>query len=185
MKNCAKLALDVITIAMDKKIKIDLSSLKDSEELELIKVELETLMSTPDHRTFVVLTDDESKKIIELNVYEASMLSFAFKGLHHHSHIQTIHQLFCKYLKLFNSSLESVVIESKVGDMIYCSLKLVDNEFKRTFAISSLADGLIMSLISDTNLYAIKSVWADLDEYDEWDYEEFLVDFPNDEDDED
>ena len=29
---------------MDKKIKIDLSSLKDTEELELIKVELETLM---------------------------------------------------------------------------------------------------------------------------------------------
>lgn len=167
---------------MNKKIKINFDDLKDTEDLELIQVEIETLMATPDHRSFVVLTYEDSKKVIELNVYESSMLSFAFKGLHHNSHIQTIHQLFCKYLKLFNASMESVVIESKVGDIIYCSLKLVDKDFKRTFAISSLCDGLLMSLINETSLYAIKTVWEQLDEYDDWDYEEYLVDFPNDED---
>lgn len=170
---------------MDKKIKIDLSSLKDSDDLELIKVDLETLMATPDHRSFAVLTDGNMKKIFELNVYESSMISFAFKGLHLNSHIQTIHQLFCKYLKLFEASIESVVIESKVGDMIYCSIKLVDKDFKRTFAISSLSDALILSLISDTNIYAVKNVWEDIDDYDEWDYEEYLIDFPSEDEEDD
>jgi hypothetical protein len=27
-----------------------------------------------------------------------------------------------------------------------------------------------------------ETVWKQLDEYDDWDYEEYLVDFPNDED---
>jgi bifunctional DNase/RNase len=169
-------------MAMNKKIKINFDEIKDTDDLELIKVEIEALMSTPDHRTFVVLTDQNDKRIVELNVYESSMLAFAFKGLHLNSHIQTIHQLFCKYLKLFHASMESVTIESKVGDIIYCSLKLVDKDFKRTFAISSLCDGLLMSLINETSLFAIKTVWEQLDEYDDWDYEEYLIDFPGDED---
>ena len=170
---------------MKNKIKLNLSELKPSENLELIRVDIEHIASSQDHRTFVVLTDNERKNIIEINNYEASMLSFVFKELHLNSHIQTIHQLFLKYLNLHKSEVESVVIESKVGDVIYCSLKLVDKSYNRTFAITSLCDGLILALVAEKPIYAIKDVWTDMDQSDDWDYEEYIVDFTEDDDEED
>lgn len=170
---------------MKNKIKLDLSEIQPSEDLELIRIDIEHIASTQDHRTFVVLTDGERKNIVEINNYEASMLSFVYKELHLNSHIQTIHQLFLKYLRLYKSEVESVVIESKVGDVIYCSLKLVDKSFNRSFAITSLCDGLILALVTEKPMYAIKDVWTDMDESDDWDYEEYIVDFTEDDDDDD
>lgn len=169
---------------MNNKLKIDFSELNPSENLELIRIDIEHLASSQDHRSFVVMTDNDRKNIVEINNYEASMLSFVYKELHLNSHIQTIHQLFVKFLQMTESEVESVTIESKIGDVIYCSVKIVDKNFKRTYAVTSLCDGLILALISEKPLFAVKNVWTEMDESDDWDYEEYIVDF-TDQDDED
>jgi hypothetical protein len=54
-----------------------------------------------------------------------------------------------------------------------------------SFSIVSLVDGLIISAITKKPLLAINEVWQAMDQIDEWDYEEFIMDFDPDEDDED
>ena len=96
--------------------------------------------------------------------------------------IQTLHQLYVKTLDQINSKIESVVIESKVGDVIYCSIKIVDKNHNRFFTIVSLADGLILSKIAESPIHVVSNVWADMDPIDEWDYEDYILDFDEDDD---
>ena len=111
------------------------------------------------------------------------MLSFVHKVLHNNSHIHTIHQLYVKALKQFKVEVDQIAIESKVGDVIYCSVKMTDSSLNESFSVVSLVDGLIISAITKKPLLAINNVWQAMDEIDEWDYEEFILDFdPDDED---
>ena len=167
---------------MNKKKKIDISKVDDNLDLELIDVMIDHIVINPDKRVYVTLLDDEERQAgIELNPYEASILSFVHKELHKNSHIQTMHQLFVKSLDFSKSKIEEVAIESKVGDIIYCSLKIVDNNYNRIFTIVSIADGLILSEITKAPLKVISNVWKQMDEIDEWDYEDYIVDFDPDE----
>ena len=50
---------------MKNKIKLDLSEIQPSEDLELIRIDIEHIASTQDHRTFVVLTDGERKILLK------------------------------------------------------------------------------------------------------------------------
>jgi bifunctional DNase/RNase len=170
---------------MTNKKNFDLSGLDDSMDLELLTVEIDHIVINPDRTVYVVLTDEERKNGIELNPFEASHLSFVHKGLHKNSHIQTLHQLYVKTLEQIDSKIESVVIESKVGDVIYCSIKIVDKNHNRFFTIVSLADGLILSKIAESPIHVISKVWTDMDQIDEWDYEDFILDFDEDDEDED
>ena len=167
---------------MINKKKIDLSEVDNSLDLELLPVEIDHIVVNPDKRVYVVLANEDRQNGVELNPFEASHLSFVHKGLHKNSHIQTMHQLYVKTLEQIKTKIESVVIESKVGDVIYCSLKMVDSNHNRFFTIVSLADGLILSKIAESPIHVIGNVWDDMDPIDEWDYEDYILDF--DEDDE-
>ena len=167
---------------MINKKKIDLSEIDNSLDLELLPVEIDHIVVNPDKRVYVVLANEDRQNGVELNPFEASHLSFVHKGLHKNSHIQTMHQLYVKTLDQIKTKIESVVIESKVGDVIYCSLKIVDSNHNRFFTIVSLADGLILSKIAESPIHVIGNVWDEMDPIDEWDYEDYILDF--DEDDE-
>jgi hypothetical protein len=167
---------------MSKK-KIDINNVSKDYNFSLKYLELDHIVVNPDKRVYVVLTDGERESGVEINSYEASMLSFVHKGLHNNSHIHTIHQLYVKTLKHFKVEVDQIVIESKVGDVIYCSVKMTDSSLNESFSVVSLTDGLIISAITKKPLLAINEVWQAMDEIDEWDYEEFIMDFdPDDED---
>jgi bifunctional DNase/RNase len=168
---------------MINKKKIDLSEVDDSLNLELLPVEIDHIVVNPDKRVYVVLANEDRQNGVELNPFEASHLSFVHKGLHKNSHIQTMHQLYVKTLDQIKTKIENVVIESKVGDVIYCSIKLVDSNYNRFFTIVSLADGLILAKIAESPIHVIGNVWEDMDPIDEWDYEDYILDFEDDDDD--
>jgi bifunctional DNase/RNase len=133
----------------NKKIKV--SKLNNIENLELVPVKLEHILISPDNHTFALIVGDDKDIAIPLNSYEGSMLSFVFKGLHKNSHINTIHQLFVKFINDQNTKIESIYIESKVGDIIYASIHFVDNKHRRFYSISSLIDALILYIINKHN----------------------------------
>ena len=164
---------------MDDK-KIDRQKLITDDSYELLPIEIESIVVNAENRVFVVLSDGYNKKACELNTYEASMLSFFAKYYHENAHIQTIHQAFVKILKLHNTEIDCIVVESKVGDVIYCSVKFLDSKLNNLFTILSLNDGLILSILSEKELNVVRLVWDNMDSIDDWDYENFIID--NDED---
>ena len=105
------------------------------------------------------------------------MLTFVAKDYHKNSHIQTIHQAFIKLLEIYKSDVESVEIENKVGDVIYTSVKFLDKNLNNFYLIMSLCDGIILSILSQTNLKIVFDVWDNMETLDEdWDYENFMFD---------
>jgi hypothetical protein len=60
---------------------------------------------------------------------------------------------------------------------------LVDSNYNRFFTIVSLADGLILAKIAESPIHVIGNVWEDMDPIDEWDYEDYILDFEDDDDD--
>jgi bifunctional DNase/RNase len=161
----------------NKKIKV--SKLNDVDNLELIPIRLEHILISPDNHTFALIAGDNKDIAIPLNSYEGSMLSFVFKGLHKSSHINTIHQLFYKFISDQNIKIESIYLESKVGDIIYASLHFVDSKHRRFYSICSLIDALILSLINKSQLYVVKNAWDKIDSFDDWQYDEFIIDWSN------
>ena len=162
----------------NKKIKV--SKINHIDDLELIPVKLEHILISPANHSFALITGDDKDIAIPLNSYEGSMLSFVFKGLHKNSHINTIHQLFFKFITDQNTKIESIYLESKVGDIIYASIHFVDNKHRRFYSICSLTDALIFSLINKTQLYVVKNAWDKIDSFDDWQYDEYIIDWYND-----
>jgi bifunctional DNase/RNase len=155
---------------------MDLENIENHDDYELVIIELEQIAADASQRVFVLLTSNEKKCMIEINSYEASMMSFAMKDLHRNSHIQTIHQLLLKYLGTQDIQIDRLVIESKVGDIVYATMSLVDSNHERIFSVISLADAMILSLMTKRPLHAVKKVWDEMDEFDEWDYEYYTLD---------
>jgi len=161
----------------NKKIKV--SKINQIDDLELIPVKLEHILISPVNHSYALITGDDKDIAIPLNSYEGSMLSFVFKGLHKSSHINTIHQLFFKFITDHNTKIESIYLESKVGDIIYASIHFVDNKHRRFYSICSLVDALILSLINKTQLYVVKNAWDKIDSFDDWQYDEYIIDWSN------
>ena len=159
--------------------KIKTAKLNNIDNLELIPVKLEHILISPDNHTFALIAADDKDIAVPLNSYEGSMLSFVFKGLHKNSHINTIHQLFVKFINDQNTKIESIYLESKVGDIIYASIHFVDNKHRRYYSVCSLIDALILSLINKTQLYVVKNAWEKIDSFDDWQYDEFIIDWSN------
>ena len=162
---------------------IDLNNLETNDNFDLVIIEVDQIASDATNRIFALLTDDEERKcMLELNSYEASMLSFVMKDLHKNSHIQTIYQIMLKYINSQGVYVDKIMIESKVGDIVYATLTLVDQKHDRIFSVISLADAMILSLMTNRPLQAVRKVWEEMDEFDEWDYEYFTLDEDEDED---
>ena len=88
---------------MSKK-KININDVNKDYNFNLTYIDLDHIVVNPDKRVYVVLTDGERQSGFEINSYEGSMLSFVHKGLHNNSHIHTIHQLYIKALKQFETT---------------------------------------------------------------------------------
>ena len=157
--------------------KIKLSKLNNVENLELIPVKLEHILISPDNHTYALISGEDKDIAIPLNSYEGSMLSFVFKGLHKSSHINTIHQILVKFINDQDTKIESIYLESKVGDIIYASLHFVDNKHRRFYSICSLIDALILAMINKTQIYVVKQAWDKIDSFDDWQYDEFIIDW--------
>jgi hypothetical protein len=80
-------------------------------------------------------------------------------------------------LKDSSCSIEKVVLESKVGDILYCTLHYVDSKHRRYYSVCSIVDGLIMSILNKLSFYVVKETWDKIEPYDDWNYEEFIVDW--------
>ena len=160
---------------MDNK-KIDRHDLVTDESYKLIPIIVESVVVNADQRTFIILSNDDKKVACELNSYEASMLTFFAKYYHENSHIQTIYQAFFNFLKMHKTNVTEIVIESKVGDVIYCSVKFTDNKLRDTFTILSLNDGVILSILSKLELFIVQNVLDNMDSIDDWDYENIIID---------
>lgn len=163
--------------------KISTNDIINDDQYSLIRLDIDHIVMNPDKRVYVILTDGEKQAGVELNSFEASMLAFVHKGFHKNAHIHTIHQILVKFLNQIDTKIESVNIESKVGDVIYSTIKTVDVNHHRSFAISSLTDSLIVALISDAPIFCLSNVWQNMDVIDEWDYQDFIFDY-DDEDEE-
>lgn len=157
--------------------KIDRNNVHSDDRYENIPILLEKVIVNPEGRVYIVLSDGEKKSACEIASYEASLLNFVIKEYHLNSHVLIIHQLFLKLLGHYNSSIESICIENKVGDMIYSSVKFTDYNKNNYFSVCSLVDSLILSILSQTNLFILRNVWDNMDELDEdWDFESFMSD---------
>lgn len=167
------------------KVNLNLDNLSNNDEdLSLVSIKLEYLVVNSDRRVFAILSDDDERKTgLELNNYEATMLSFCHKEFHKNSHINTIHQIFLKFLKSFNIYIENICIESKVGDVVYVTIQMCDENFNRSFSVISLADALIFSRLLDVNIKCIKKLWLQFDDADDWDFEDYIIEDYDDDDD--
>lgn len=157
--------------------KIDRNNIHSDDRYESIPILLEKVIVNPEGRVYIVLSDGEKKSACEIASYEASLLNFVIKDYHLNSHVLIIHQMFLKLLGHYNSKVESICIENKVGDMIYSSIKFTDYNKNSYFSVCSLVDSLILSILSQTNLFILRNVWDNMDELDEdWDFESFMSD---------
>ena len=157
--------------------KIDRHLLNSDDGYKLIPILIESVVVNPEERSFVILSDGDKKSAIEINSYESGMLTFVAKDYHKNSHIQTIHQAYVKLLEVYNFEIVSVEIENKVGDIVYTSIKILDKKLNNFYFIMSLCDGIILSILSQTDLKIVSNVWDNMEPLDEdWDYQNFMFD---------
>lgn len=156
---------------------IPVNRVKPSSELEIIPVHLARIMVNPNVGGIAVLTSDDKEAALPLSTSEGTMMSFIHSGLAESAHIQTLPQMYVRLLKDIGTTVESVTFESKVGDVIYASVRLVDRKHRRFWSICSYSDGLTLAILSKASLGVVKSVWDALEDFNDWPYENHMISF--------
>jgi hypothetical protein len=150
---------------------------KPSSELETIPVHLSRVIVSPSVGAIAILASDDKEVGLPLSASEGAMMNFVHRGLAEDAHIPTLPQMYLRLLKDIGTTIESVTLESKVGDVIYASVRLVDRKHRRFWSICSCADGLILAVLSKSSLGVVKTVWDALDDFSDWPYENFMISF--------
>jgi bifunctional DNase/RNase len=153
-----------------KKIKIEtLNNLSNPLELERIKLKYNNLLYHVMTEQVVVVLDADSKSIAcPLSEFEGAMMSFVCLGCSINSHIKTIHQMYLGLLSETGSRLESAVVESKHGDVLYTTLEFRDKNNDRFRTISSFTDAIILTALAGADLYILKKVADEMEDFTSW-----------------
>lgn len=149
-------------------IHLSANDLQEAEELELLSLTLETVIPNSSKGSLVILSADEKAIALPLSSHEGTMLAFAHEGLASSAHIKTLPQMYIQLLDDIGAKIEAVALESKVGDVIYASIKLTDRKNRRFWALCSPGDGIVLSVLAQCPLYAVRAVWDELPPIDEW-----------------
>jgi len=164
---------------MSEEIKLSkeqLAKLRTAEELECVDMKLTKILYGQGEGCFAIFETDTKTIGLPLNSFEGTMVSFAHAGCINFSHIKTIHQLFLGFLDDIGARVESALIESKHGDIIYAQLAFRDRKNRRIFAQVSYADALIVSILTKCDFKIVRKVLDKLEDFNEWTYQNEITD---------
>ena len=113
----------------------------DADDLAIIPVQVSRIMISQTNGCIVILSTPDQEVALPLSSSEGSLMTFIQGGLASNSHIQTMPQMYIRLLKEMGASIESVALESKIGDVIYASLRIVNRKHKRFWSLCSHGDG--------------------------------------------
>ena len=72
-------------------------------------------------------------------------------------------------MELVKFELEKVVIESVKGDMIYARLHWIDHKNRKLFKVCSAGDASVLALMSDAQIFVVKSVYDKMEDFTDYD----------------
>ena len=78
--------------------------------------------------------------------------------------------MYLALLEQNGGALESAVVESKHGDVLYASLEFRDRQGIKYRTITSFADALILSTLARVDLYILNKVIDELEDFQEITY---------------
>jgi bifunctional DNase/RNase len=103
-------------------------------------------------------------------------ISFVFLGCALNSHIKTIHQMYLSLLEETGSTLESGIVEAKHGDVFYSTLEFRDKNERKFRTIASFSDAIILTALAGTELYILKKVVDEIEDFNGWTYFQEICD---------
>lgn len=167
------------------KKRIDLSKLKElntPSELERVLLRYGKLLFSQQNGQIIIILETDEKTIAQpLSEFDGAMASFVYLGCALNSHIKTIHQMYLALLNEFGSTLKAGVIEAKHGDVFYATLEFEDKMGRKYRTLSSFADAIILTSLSGANLYILKKVIDEIEDFKDWTYYQEIVDSYDDE----
>ena len=117
-----------------------------------------------------------------LSEFEGAMASFVFLGCALNSHIKTIHQMYLLLLEETGSVLESGIVEAKHGDVFYSTLEFKDKNDRKFRTITSFSDAVILTALAGADLYILKKVVDEIEDFKDWTYFQDISDSSLDDD---
>ena len=152
-----------------------LRHLKSTSDFELIELEFLKVAVDQQEGQAIVLMSGNNKSIgFDLNSIEGTIFSFVKSGCSLNSHIKNIYQMYLETMSMIKFKLDTVVIESKSGDMVYSRLKWKDHKDRTITQLCSVGDGLVLSTICDVPIYITNKALDDMDDYSHF-HEEFEI----------
>lgn len=156
------------------KKKINLNKIKQlnsPDELEKVLLRYNKLLyHAPSEQVIIILETDSKSIAYPLSEFEGAMASFVFLGCALNSHIKTIHQMYLSLLEETGSYLESGIVEAKHGDMFYATLEFRDKNERKFRTIASFADTIILTALAGVELYILKNVVDEIEDFNGWTY---------------
>ena len=161
----------------------DPSKLQDVEELALLPLVVkDALVNSYDGGVVVILRGPGKTFAENLDASTGTALMFARSGLSEHAHIKTIYQVYLGTMRELGITLESVTLESQHGDVLYCRLEWCKKDHRRIYTVMSLGDALVLMHLADAKLQVVRKVLDNMDDCDEWVYENDIMDDDMDDD---
>lgn len=161
---------------------LPMSKLQSPSELERILLSYNKILYQQGSNEIILVMDTDDKTIaFTLADFEGAMASFIYLGCAVNSHIKTIHQMYLALLEEHESSLESAVIESMQGDVVYVTLEFKNKKGHKYRTLSSFADAVMLTALAGVNIYILKKVLDEFDDFKELTYYREIIDQDDDE----
>jgi len=130
-----------------------------------------------DRGSYVALQNQyEEYKLIFIDSFESTMLTFQITGYGDLAHIRTVYQIFSSFMESAGYIVKEVEIEKYNEGVGNAKVSLLKNKTPIYFNCS-ISDGMIISHINNVNLRCSDNIWNELEEPDEEVNSEFNQEF--------
>jgi len=126
------------------------------------RIIINQIISTDDGCVVVLENQDQERKYIFVENFEGVALTFHFTGYSDLAHIRTIYQILSTFLESSLYEINNVEITEYKDNIGYAKIKLLKHS-KPIYFNCSIADGLIISKINNTDLLISDNAWNELE----------------------
>ncbi len=149
-----------------------LRHLKSTADYELYDMEFVKLAVDTQEAQAIALFSCNNKTLgFEFNAVEGTMFTFVKSGCFENTHIKNIYQMYLETMDLIKFDLLQIVIEAKVGDMVYSRLKWSDHKDRVIYKFMSAGDGLVLGSMKEAEFKITKKAFEEMEDFSNFEQE--------------
>lgn len=150
---------------------MDLSALRDLDELELVEIDLDRLLVDMESGSICILKSEGKNYLQPINAIEGTILALIQSKCYNNTYTPTIYHVYLHTMQSLGYVFKKSIISAKEGD-VYFAACCWERKNVPMYQKCSFGDAIAIALINNAKCFATLKALGDMEEFNISDIEE-------------